>query len=288
MREPKNVRDLAGGEIAIAKDVYKDRIPYASVLISDGLGGDDRPFTVPTILPIHIPFYANFNVKGDGKYVIHAGDGYYGMSKLDKDQATLIHELAHVWQGEHYESWSWTYAVFSLKDQATSDDAYAYDKTRLGPWDDYGPEQQAQIVEDWFVDGKKTYNPTSDTGDLRFYYIKKHLWGEQVDYNWLMPPVKPLPTATLHVSVPRSWDTDLIPILERRVRSDDHTGIAARRRELEDYFQRIDDPDHAQNLISRLESRRRDDKLAQAFQLRLSTPERQRLLHILRTKLLKR
>ena len=104
MREPKNVRDLAGGEIAIAKCVQGPRIPYASVLISDGLGGDDRPFTFPTILPIHIPLYANFNVKGDGKYVIHAGDGYYGMSKLDKDQATLIHELAHVWQGEHYKS----------------------------------------------------------------------------------------------------------------------------------------------------------------------------------------
>jgi hypothetical protein len=103
-----------------------------------------------------------------------------------------------------------------------------------------------------------------------------------------MPPVKPLPAGTLHVSVPRSWDTDLIPILERHLRSDDHARIAARRRELEDYFQRIDDPDHAQNLISRLESRRRDDKLAQSFQLRLSTPERQRLLHILRTKLIKR
>jgi hypothetical protein len=292
MRQPTNVRYLAAGEIGIAKDVYKESIPYDSILISDGLGGDDRPFTVPTILPLHVAFGAvdiNFNVKGDGKYVIHAGDGYYGMSTVDKDQATLIHELAHVWQGEHYESWSWTYVVFSLKDQITSDDAYAYDKTRLGPWDDYGPEQQAQIVEDWFVDKKKTYDPTTDTGDLRFYYIKKYIRGERVDYNWLMPGVKPLPAGTLHVSVPRrSWDTDLIPILERHLRSDDHAGIAARRRDLEDYFQRIDDPDHAQNFISRLESRRRDDKLAQSFQLYLSTPERQRLLHILRTKLIKR
>jgi hypothetical protein len=82
-----------------------------------------------------------------------------------------------------------------------------------------------------------------------------------------MPAVKPLPAATLHVnvSVPRSWDTDLIPMLERRLRSDDHAGIAARRRELEDYFQRIDDTDHARNLIFRLESRRGDDKLASSF-----------------------
>ncbi len=253
--EPKNVRFLAGGEIAIAKDVYKQTIPYASILVSDGIGADNRPFTVPTILPLHdpLPPFYNFNVKRDGKYVIHAGDGYYGMTKSDDDRTTLIHELAHVWQGEHYDSWSWTYVVFSLKDQALSDDAYAYDKTRLGPWDDYGPEQQAKIVEDWFVDKMKTYDPTTSTGDLRFYYIKKYIWGERVDYNWLMPGVRPLPAATLHVSIPtRSWDTDLIPILERRLRSNDQAGIAARRRELEEYFQRIDASDHARDLILRL------------------------------------
>ena len=83
MREPQNVRYLAAGEIALARSVYIDTIPYQLVLISDGLGGGDRPFTVPTMLPMHIPFY-NFNVKGDGKYVIHAGDGYYGMSRLSK------------------------------------------------------------------------------------------------------------------------------------------------------------------------------------------------------------
>ena len=164
MRDSQNVRYLAAHETMIARSVYIDTIPYGLVFISDGLGGGDRPFTVPTILPIHIPFY-NFNVKGDGKYVIHAGDGYYGMSTLFKDKKTLIHDLAHVWQGEHYKSWSWTYAVFSLKDQALSGDAaYAYDKTYLRPWDDYGPEQQAQIVEDGFADGMKTYDPTTGYG----------------------------------------------------------------------------------------------------------------------------
>lgn len=76
MREPKNVRYLAAGETVIARTVYQDTIPYGLILISDGLGGGDRPFTVPTNVPIHVPFYVNFNVKGNGKYVIHAGDGY--------------------------------------------------------------------------------------------------------------------------------------------------------------------------------------------------------------------
>ncbi len=286
MREPQNVRYLAAHETMIARSVYIDTIPYGLVLISDGLGGGDRPFTVPTILPIHIPFY-NFNVKGDGKYVIHAGDGYYGMSTLFKDKKTLIHELAHVWQGEHYKSWSWTYAVFSLKDQALSGDAaYAYDKTHLRPWDDYGPEQQAQIVEDWFADGMKTYDPTTDTGDLRFYYIKKHIRGEPVAGDWLMPVIKPLPEGRLEVKEFPSWPLDgqLLPTLERPLRADDQAGIAARRRDIEDAFQRIS-PGFARDLISRLESRRPNDKLAQSFHYRLSTPERQKLLHILRTKL---
>jgi hypothetical protein len=286
MREPNNVRYLAAHETMIAKSVYLDTIPYGSVLISDGLGGGDRPFTVPTILPLHIPFGANFNVKRDGKYVIHAGDGYYGMSTLVEDKKTLIHELAHVWQGEHYNSWSWTYAVFSLKDQVVSDDAYAYDKTHLGPWDDYGPEQQAQIVEDWFADGMKAYDPTTETGDLRFYYIKRHIRGEQVDGDWLMPMVKPLPAGKLEVKDFSSGplDAQLLPILERPLRADDLAGIVARRRDIEDAFQRIS-PGYARDLLSRLESRRPNDKLAQSFQYRLSTPERQKLLHILRTKL---
>lgn len=185
------------------------------------------------------------------------------MSQDFEDKKTLIHELAHVWQGEHYNSWSWTYVVFSLKDQAVNNDAYAYDKTRLGPWDDYGPEQEAQIVEDWFADGMKTYDPTNETGDLRFYYIKKHIRGEDVAYNWLMPGVKPLPAGRLEVKEFSSWplDAQILPMLERSLRSDDLGGIAARRLALEDYFGGIS-PGYARDLLSRLESRRPNDKLA--------------------------
>ena len=45
---------------------------------------------------------------------------------------------------------------------------------------------------------------------------------------------------------------------------------------------------YARDLNFRLESRRPNDKLAQSFQLHLSTLERQRLLHILRTKSIQR
>jgi hypothetical protein len=284
MREPKNVRHLATHEIEIAKSVFKNTIPYDDVVISDGLGGGDRPFTVPTSMPIRVPFYTNFNVR-DGKFVIHAGDGYYGMSRNQEDKKLLIHELTHVWQGTNDTSWSWAYAIFSLKDQALSDDAYAYDKMRLEPWEGYGPEQQAQIVEDWFADGMQSFDPVNQTGDRRFYYIKKYIRGEEVVGDWTIIPIRPLEAGTLHVkmSYPDYAGPLLLPILERRLRANDSARIAARRKELVDIFQKFG-PDSAQQLLMRLSTPKSGDKLARAFHDRLATAERQQLTHILMAK----
>jgi hypothetical protein len=285
MREPKNVRSLGAKEEAIARSVFKDTIRYDEVRISDGLGDEDRPFTLPTSIPTHIPYYGNFNVNG-GKFVIHAGDGYYGMSLLQADKELLIHELVHVWQGSNDTSWSWAYVIFSGKDQLLAGDkAYDYDKIRLLPWEDYGPEQQAKIVEDWYADGMKTFDPETQSGDRRFYYIKKHIRAEPVVGNWLMIPVRPLEAGVLKVKAAYpDWMTPhLLPILEKPMRADDYTGIAARVKKLEQLFQDFS-RESAVELSTRLNARRADDKLAQAFHHRLAGPTRQRLLHILQVK----
>lgn len=143
MRRPSKFRYLASKEKQIARSVFKDSLPYSKVVVSNGLGYDDRPFTVPEAL--------------GGKYILHVGDGYYGMSLHQSDKALLIHELTHVWQGEH-SSWRWSYVFKSGWHQATGD-AYSYDKKNLKSWTSYNPEQQAQIVEDWFKDGMKETDP---------------------------------------------------------------------------------------------------------------------------------
>ena len=111
-------RYLATNETIIARSVFRHTLPYDKIIISNGLGGGNRPFTLPTNMPV-TPW---FNVKG-GKYVIHAGDGYFGMSTLKSDKELLIHELVHVWQGEHSSN-TWDYVLSSMWDQALSDDAY--------------------------------------------------------------------------------------------------------------------------------------------------------------------
>src|SRR5689334_879982 len=98
MREVERVRVLKPAEIQLAFPVYRLSVPYFLVVISDALGFGDRPFTAPTSVPLSDAF----NVRGfepNAKYVIHAGDGFYGMTQY-LYQRTLIHELMHVWQGE--------------------------------------------------------------------------------------------------------------------------------------------------------------------------------------------
>jgi hypothetical protein len=75
----------------------------------------------------------------------------------------------------------------------------------------------------------------------------------------------------------------LLPILEKPLGANDHAGLAARLKKLEEFFQGFGS-ESARELTLRLDARRANDKLAQAFHYRLSTTTRHRLLHILRTK----
>jgi hypothetical protein len=281
MRRVRNVRHLAAGEIKIAIDVFRFTIPYKDVLVSDALGYDDRPFTMPT----SIPTTALFNVSSDdGDYVIHAGDGYYGMSTLQSDKETLIHELTHVWQGVHQGK---SYFVVSMINQAGGD-AYAYDHDHLKPdFDDYNPEQQASIVEHWFADGKKEYNPETEEGDRRFYYIKAVIRGENVPYNWLRPMVKPLPAGTLAHEWPEQQTARInalvLPLLKLRFSADDINGFTARVKKLEEVFNHLANYD-AFVLFKRLQAPKPDDEVARTFFANLSGPTTQRLMAILRSK----
>lgn len=275
MRRPRNIRHLGQREKDIAKKVFKNTIPYDDVVVSDGLGGGDRPFTVPTSMPVTVLF----NVS-DGKYVMHVGEGYTGMSYRQVDQNLLIHELAHVWQGEHSSS-SWNYVFSSMWHQALSADAYDYDKRRWKHWDDYNPEQQAQIVEDWFAAGMNEAEDY-DSRDTRFYYIKKHIRGESILEDWTLPVVRPLPKATLHVELPgESPDPYLLPILKTRFDANDVSGFGGRVKKVEEIFKKLR-PVDAHILLRRLEARRNGDKVAQYFHEHLSTASRNALMKILK------
>ena len=286
MRRVKNIRNMADGEKHLAMTVFRHTIHYDRVVISDGLGYDNRPVTLPTSLPVS----PVLNVPRDaGDYVIHAGDGYYGMSKLPNDRATLIHELTHVWQGEHQYGNAAFYAFIGLVTQAGSGDPYAYDPEHLNPdWESYGMEQQAHIVEDWFTNNKQEYDPETGLGDKRFYYIKANIRGEKVTYNWLSPRVTPLPGATLahdwsreSEAIRARQDALLTPILKARFAQQDSDGPAARVKQLEGIFSKMDGLEAAE-LWKRLQGRHVGDEVVRYFFANLSLHSTSKLMTILK------
>ncbi len=300
MRPVKNVRHLAEGEKQIAMLVFRQTIPYEQVLISDGLGGGDREFTLPTKLPTSLLFNVS---SDDGKYVIHAGDGYLGMSTVQEDRNTLIHELTHVWQGEHWSSPYWVnsagmQAAFGLAGAldrlagygpgAPPNAAYSYEKVDLWDWDDLHAEQQAQLVEDWYKNGMKK-DPDED---FRFYYVQRHIWGlkSRSGRDWLedyrtrrIPHVEPLPAGTLKEFYIHDMDAYFLPVLQKRFASSDVAGFAARAKELGGMFRRLRS-EQACELLLRLNTNRPGDRIAAAFRGHLSSATRNSLLNVLNSR----
>jgi hypothetical protein len=84
----------------------------------------------------------------------------------------LVHEIAHVWQGKNsrsattYVSNSIMHQCRSYADSASHGGAYSY--TPGGTWSAYNAEQQASVIEDWYLSGKP------HSGDL-WPYIRDHV-----------------------------------------------------------------------------------------------------------------
>ena len=137
-------RKLRAEEKADAKLVYKTSVPLNDVQIFEGsfVSGmsdwfRDEAVAVTTMRIIHLP--DNFDTTTQG------------------NRHTLIHELGHVWQGENTGPYYMGHALFS---QVTMGDAaYNYGGAPAlkanhdagGKLDHFNPEQQAQIMADYFL-----------------------------------------------------------------------------------------------------------------------------------------
>jgi len=73
-----------------------------------------------------------------------------------KDQALLLHELAHVWQFQHN---GLGYVPRALYEEITQPDAYVvhYDPSKT--FGEYDIEEQAEIVAEYFLTGNASYEP---------------------------------------------------------------------------------------------------------------------------------
>jgi hypothetical protein len=136
--KPKT-RRLNKSEITIAVSVFKASVNPSSVRVSDSIGTDDRPWTA----------------KGTTLYTLNVGKAYPNLAKKNLPRL-LVHELVHVWQGQPgvpFTSNSALHQTLSVIESGKTKGAYEY--TPGQQWSKYNSEQQASIVEDWYVAGMK-------------------------------------------------------------------------------------------------------------------------------------
>ncbi len=163
-------RLLNPDEEALARQVFQDELPYGRISLANFYlpGNEGVPVTVASGTAL-IP------IKSLTDYTIYFGPEVYSVGAHGaRTRNTFIHELTHVWQG-HHGTFSWDYMVGSMISQGRAiikhgdrNKAYEYDPANLEQWDSYNVEQQANIVEDWFINGMSESDP-------RYVYIKDHI-----------------------------------------------------------------------------------------------------------------
>jgi len=133
------IRALQPQELAIAKSVYGRSINFSMVKVTNTVGLQNRPWTTntPPIYTINVGVTAFNGLTG----------GWAGL---------LIHELGHVWQGQHGIPFMSNSAVHqtlaAIQSGGNTGGAYQYVPGKQ--WSKYNSEQQASIIAKWYRNGQ--------------------------------------------------------------------------------------------------------------------------------------
>lgn len=136
-------RGLSADEIKLAQSIYKTSIDYAKVLVHKGKYGD---------LPYGYGQPDNTLMTPNGE--IYAPPNVYSSdyaSESNDFKATFIHEMCHVWQWQRniknvktaaIIEWAWHGGDYN--------EAYYYKLEEYKDLKEFGLEQQAAIIEDYY------------------------------------------------------------------------------------------------------------------------------------------
>ena len=160
------IRSLSTSEKNLAKSVFQNTINYDMVKITDTLGSGGRPWTTNT----------------PPMYMINVGSDYSSLTANKDRKRLLLHELAHVWQGQHLVPFMLNSAAHQTLSAVNNggDVASAYSYTVGKPWGQYNVEQQASIVAHWYMPTDSCFEngPCGGgmkTTDSRYRYIRDNI-----------------------------------------------------------------------------------------------------------------
>jgi hypothetical protein len=139
------IRRLRTEEVEFARQVFGDSLDFDRIRLTNLLGVNSRPFTIPTV---------------DDTILVNIGDGVTFDRPIDAmtrgkpvPGQLLIHELTHAWQIQHAsleDGYVPGWLCKGIEEQVVEGkSAYRYGEP--GPsWRSFGVEGQASIVDQWF------------------------------------------------------------------------------------------------------------------------------------------
>jgi hypothetical protein len=141
-------RHLRDAEKAFADTVFRGRVPFDRVLLTNLVGFGDRPFTAPgpggaILVNLGRGFDDPINYTGKGGDTLN----------VNVPGQLLIHELTHAWQigNESFTPEYYCRAVSTAVGTLGGDmSAYSYGPAGAN-WGSFGTEQQGSIVDQWFA-----------------------------------------------------------------------------------------------------------------------------------------
>lgn len=148
-------RKITEPEKRFAEQVFQNTLPWDKIYISNTIGAGQRQYVTP-------------QARHDGGWIMHLGAAMYAGSTVTTDGYIFVHELTHVWQSYH-SPFRWGYAADSMCQQIVLlKGSKAYNYTSGSPWTEYHAEQQAQMIQDWYLGGMSE-------SDDRFQYVRDHI-----------------------------------------------------------------------------------------------------------------
>ena len=151
--QPKPVRrDMTSGELRIAKSIFGDAINFGEKGEGNGVGiydGKWKPFQ-----PDNRAMAPNGNIYLPGTAYKEDFSNLGSKRLINEDRRTFIHEMTHVWQYQHGKAVKTRGLALGVL--AVAGNPYAYklytsgDDTNFKDLSDYGLEQQAAIIGDYY------------------------------------------------------------------------------------------------------------------------------------------
>jgi len=132
---PEPNRPLTTGEIAMLEPIFKDSLDYKAVRVINNA----------------------FPFQPENVYMTPRGHVYAPGALWEDDfsrgrrRAVFVHEMAHVWQYVNGLDLIGQSLIEFTKSRGDYEKAYAYELDAARDLTDYGIEQQASIVEDYFM-----------------------------------------------------------------------------------------------------------------------------------------